>query len=106
MKSDRVRRWRLALAAFVGLTALVFGWLISAEESPFYEYFLWHVFLPNAWVKLNLLPLLIAFRVSGNVHQPDPTTGIIAAFVQWCLIGYLLSLCLVRRSPAQIPGVK
>lgn len=59
-----------------GLAALFVSWLGGSEASPFYEYFLWHVTLPNIWMKLNF-PVLLAYLLTGST---SPAFGILVIF--------------------------
>lgn len=80
----------LAFAVIFSVAQLAFDWLISAEASPLYNYFLFHVGLPNLWHKLNTPALVGGFLVSGNVHQPDELTARCVEFFHWLVIGYVL----------------
>jgi len=100
MRTNTVRFRRLVVTAMCLALAVVFGFLVSAEESPLHEYFLWHVKVPNVWWKINLPAMMVGIAVSHNVHQPDEVASYVAFIAQWSLIGYLFSLFLVRRPPA------
>jgi hypothetical protein len=76
------------------VAALVSGWLLMGESSPFHDYFLFNVTLPNAWRALNVMPLLLGLLVSGNPHSETAAGMVVmvAAFVaQWALVGSVLS---------------
>ena len=84
----------------VAVGALFLNWLLLGETSPFEEYFLWHVGIPNFWRALNAVPF-IAGAVIGRSHAgPEPVLFIILQFIQWFIIGLLLSIVwkLVRRA--------
>ena len=87
-------RFRLTFSAATVVAALVSGWLLVGESSPFHDYFLYHVTLPNVWRALNVMPLVLGLLVSGNPHSETPAGAVVmvAAFVaQWALIGSVLS---------------
>lgn len=82
---------------FSALFVLAFGvisWLVMSESSPFREYFLWHVELPNLLRWFHLGPAIIGIMLSGNVHQPSTLGFFTAAVLQWFMVGFLLSFVL------------
>ncbi len=90
------RRVALIATAFALCMQLAF-WLAAGEASPFYEYFLWHTAVPNAFRELNLLPTLFGVAVSGNMHQPSLAAGVAASFVQWFSVGALVGVLTTLR---------
>lgn len=87
-------RFRLTFSAATVAAALVSGWLLTSQSSPFRDYFLHNVFLPNVWRALNVMPLVLGLLVSGNPHaQTELGMAVtVAAFVaQWSLVGFMLS---------------
>jgi hypothetical protein len=92
MKS--ILRSSLTFPAATVAAALVSGWLLTGESSPFHDYFLFNVTLPNVWRALNVMPLLLGLLVSGNPHSETAVGAVVmvAAFVaQWALVGSVLS---------------
>ena len=87
-------RFRLTFSAATVVAACVSGWLLTSDDSPFADYFLFHVFLPNVWRALNVMPFILGMLVSGNLHA-ETTAGVVvmvAAFVaQWAAVGFVLS---------------
>ena len=83
---------------FFGVAAaLLFAlcdWLLRAESSPLYHYFLYNVDLPNLWGTVNLAPIIAGFILSGNVHQPSEVGYFGAAVLQWFIVGFLISFVL------------
>jgi hypothetical protein len=89
-----MNRSRVIFAGVFAGIALILGWLIQGETSPFYQYFIRHAALPNFWARLHTIPYIIALVFHSElVYQ--------AAFVaQWFLIGLLFST-LLKRKPLQ-----
>lgn len=87
-------RFRLLCSGACVFAALASGWLMTNDGSPFRDYFLHNVFLPNVWRALNVLPLILGMLVSGNPHATTEAGMLVmvAAFVaQWALVGFALS---------------
>lgn len=87
-------RFSLTFSAATVLAALATGWLLTGDASPFGDYFLHNVFLPNVWRSLNVMPFVLGMLASGNPHATS-TAGevvMVAAFVlQWAGVGFVLS---------------
>lgn len=90
----RTTRFSLAFSAASVAAAFAVGWLLSSDASPFDEYFLHNVYLPNVWRALNVMPFILGMLAGGNLHATN-TTGVVvmaAAFVlQWAAVGFALS---------------
>jgi hypothetical protein len=87
-------RRRLIFAGTFAGVALVVSWLIQGQTSPFYKYFIWHVDLPNLWVKLHTIPYIIALIFRSELVYW------VMFVAQWFIIGLLFST-LLRRKPLQ-----
>ena len=87
-------RFRLVWSGATVAAASASGWLMTGDGSPFRDYFLFNVFLPNVWRALNVIPFILGMLVSGNPHA-ETEAGVVvmvAAFVaQWGLVGFVLS---------------
>jgi hypothetical protein len=88
---------RLYFGLVFGIVSLVMSWLFLAESSPFYNYFLWHVWLKNQWIRLNLPAIVLGSIVSGNIHSPSIIATYAALFIQWFAFGYILSVIFIRK---------
>jgi len=75
--------------AFV-IGCFVFGYLIS-DEGPFSEFFLYHVAIPNIWSAFNILPLILGTVFSRNVHHPSDIAAYVGFFIQWFIVGLIVS---------------
>ena len=88
-------RCRIYLGVGVALAALGVNWLANSESSPLYHYFLYHVLLPNLWAAINAISVIIAL-VLDALYVPDRLSSQLGIFVQWFLLGLLLSIPLCR----------
>lgn len=82
------------ICGIVVVIAFLLHWLITAESSPFYNYFIWHVGYGNTWLKINLLPIF-AGALASHSANPDSINAIgviIALAIQWLVVGFLLSI--------------
>src|SRR5215204_3347762 len=82
----------------LGVLANLASWLLSAESSPFYEYFLYNVRLKNLWSLLNF-PAFMILVLTGAWSEG---ASILVIFLQWFIIGFfgsfvIRTLALVRR---------
>ena len=84
----------------MAVIALFLDWLLLGETSPFHEYFLWHVGIPNSWRALNVVPFIAGAVISGSHAGPEPVVFIPLQMIQWFIIGFGLSIIwkLVRRA--------
>jgi hypothetical protein len=72
----------LTNGALFGMLSLIIDWLLGGfESSPFREYFLWNVALPNKWMALNF-PAYMGLLLTG-LRGP----AFLAIFLQWFVIG-------------------
>jgi hypothetical protein len=90
--ASRKLKFQLVFSSLVVLCALLVTWLIMGDSSPFHDYFLWHVDLPNTWAMTTLIPFIFSAMITGNPHSPSIAIVIFALIIQWFLIGFLLSL--------------
>jgi hypothetical protein len=81
----------LIVGVVVGLAALFLTWLTVAETSPFADYFLWHDEASNFWGALNILPYIGGIILGGNHAGPNPVAFFLLLFVQWFLVGVVVS---------------
>ena len=96
MKLNRLKR-RLLFGVGFGIASLAVSWLLMFASSPLYNFFIWHVWLPNQWATLNFPAFFFGCIVSGNVHSPNEIAAFIALFLQWFAVGCVLSLFFIRR---------
>ena len=74
------------LGTLLGFLAIVISWLLAAESSPFYGYFLYNVGLKNLWMLFNF-PAGMALILTG---ARSFEAGLFMIFFQWFLIGIFL----------------
>jgi hypothetical protein len=94
--ASRKLKFQLVFSSLVVLWALLVTWLIMGDSSPLHEYFLWHVHLPNTWAMTTLIPFILSAVISGNPHSPPIAIAIFAFIIQWFLIGFLLSIPVLK----------
>jgi hypothetical protein len=87
---------QLIFTGAFALLALLVTWLILGDGSPFHDYFLWHVDIPNLWGMTTFVPFLLSAGITGNPHSPSMAIFLFALIVQWLLIGYFVSIPLSR----------
>jgi hypothetical protein len=79
-------------SSLVVLLALLVTWLIMGDNSPFHNYFIWHVDLPNTWAMTTVIPFIVSAIISGNPHSPSTLIFIFALIIQWSLLGFFFSI--------------
>jgi len=84
-------KFQIIFSSIISLIAVAITWSLSAYNSPLYEYGLWHVWLPNLWGMMNIIPAIFGLIVSGNVHAPSESAMMMGIIIQWFILGFLLS---------------
>jgi hypothetical protein len=94
-----VSRCRAIMSVIFALLATFATWLVLSENSPFDNYFLYHVSGRNFVGRLVFLPyvLLLVFRPPFWADQ----ISYLFIFAQWLLGGFILSLVIYRHSDAK-----
>jgi len=80
----------------VAVWALLVTWLLTGEGSPFHDYFIWHVELPNTWAMTTVIPFIFSAIITGNPHSPSIGIFILAMIIQWSVLGFLLSIPIAK----------
>ncbi len=95
MKCLKISTCRASVSAGFALLTMTATWLVLGEGSPLRSFFLYHVTIPNIVGRLLVVPflLLTVFRPSSPWEE---IVGYGSEFVQWFVIGYLLSLIFCR----------
>lgn len=70
-------------------------WLVLGDSSPLAEYFLEHVTVPNLVRSMLTVPYLLLMVLRPN--RDADFIGYILIFVQWLIVGFVLSLLVCRR---------
>lgn len=94
----RVRRSRAFVGIAFAIGALLISWLLTAENSPFYDYLLFHVGLTNLWGMLNFIPFMAVMILTRGQYLPELLVTVLAISVQWFVIGYLAAGFFVKNS--------
>lgn len=86
----------VAVGVAFSLFAMIMTWLVLGDASPFREYFLYRVSIPNLIGRLLVLPYfgLVLLNPSPEVEN---FVGLVLEFIQWFVIGSLLAWLLCRR---------
>ena len=95
LASRRLKFQVVFIVIFVGLMLLL-TWLILGEASPFHDYFLYHVHIPNLWAATLLVPIILGAIVSGNPHSASEVVITLFAIIQWAIVGWIISIPLSR----------
>jgi hypothetical protein len=84
--------FQIIFSCVMTVFALIITWLVLAESSPFHEYFIWHVTIPNLWRLTILIPYIFGAIIAGNPHSPSEIIVDLGLIIQWLLTGFLLSI--------------
>jgi hypothetical protein len=79
------------------LGATMLTWLVLSLESPMADYFLDHVAIKNIVGQLLIIPYLIVLALRLDTLEQDNFASYSLAFLQWLVVGILVSLLLCRR---------
>lgn len=79
---------RVIAGVVTGILAVFLSWVLSAESSPFYNFFLINKTVPNLWMLLNF-PVFMAYILTG---AQSVAFGVIVCFLQWFLVGFVFAL--------------
>jgi hypothetical protein len=96
-----MRGWRAAPLWVLPLLMLVYGWLVTLESSPFYNYFLNHPALRDLWVNLNTPAFILEVALSVGPNAGNPIMGTLCIAIQWFLVGLLIWRLLTWVAPAR-----
>jgi hypothetical protein len=92
------RKKRLTFSLFVATSMTIALWLFHSDDSPLYQYSIWHSTPGNILGYLSFPAVIVGILASNNVHQPSVLTFYVAAFLQWFGLAFLCSLALFRRA--------
>ena len=106
----RTKSVPLVFGAATAIVAIGFDWVLLATTSPFYRDFLNSVWLPNLWLRLNIVAtiarLFANHVIAGNMYagtRAGWVAYLIALGAQWFVIGFLVSFVIkilaARREP-------
>ena len=91
LASQRLK-FQLTFTVLFAAAGLVLTWLILADSSPFHDYFIWHVSVPNLWGMTVLFPYVLGALLSGNPHSPSTLVIMLFTVIQWLIVGLLFSI--------------
>ena len=90
-------KFQVGFSFVVAVAALFLTWLILGDGSPIANYLVRHRDLANTWRMTTFLPFLFSAVISRNPHSPPMAIFIVGLFLQWWIIGYLLSIPVAKR---------
>ena len=90
-------KFQVVFSIVVALGGLLVTWLILGDGSPFASYFARHVDVANMLRLTTFLPFVVSAMISRNPHSPPMAIFVVGLFLQWSLIGYLLSIPVAQR---------
>ena len=93
---------KLRITLGFALLATLVTWLILGEASPFEGYFLYHVTLRNLLAQLLTIPYLILMVLRPTFWVDQIAYALV--FLQWLLVGFLLSVFACRFTRAARKG--
>lgn len=95
-------RNRLRFSLIFALVATLLTWLVLGEASPFEGYFLYHVTIRNLLAQLLTVPYLVLIILRPRFWVDQIFYSLI--FLQWLLVGFLLSVFACRFTRAARKG--
>jgi len=87
-------RYLLLGGFLLSVLATIVSWLLTNELSPLNEYLLWHTQMRNFWGMLNIPSYIIGALTAGNPHNVNIPAAYTAFFIQWMLIGIIITAIL------------
>ncbi len=75
----------------MSISAAIISWLLTSESSQLSEYLLWHPQMRNFWGMLNFPSYLAGATAADNPHNANEIVAWTVFFLQWMLIGILLT---------------
>ena len=85
--------------ATIAVAGLVVSWFLQSDNSPLYEWLLYHVTAGNIMATVNLPAFLAAALGSGNIHAPGKVWYVSCLVAQWLLYGLAFAWLLHRLWP-------
>jgi hypothetical protein len=85
-------KFQVVFSVVVATVAVIVTWLVLAEGSPFASFFARHDSAADAWRMTVLLPFVFSAVISRNPHSPPAAIVMVGLFLQWLMVGYLLSI--------------
>lgn len=97
-----MNKYRFQLLFALGFGAMLTGivWILMSPDSPLPQYLLPPATIRNALALIHIVPLIVEYVLSGNLHSGDDTIGRIAIFGQWSVVGFFLAFVwsMIRRA--------
>jgi len=86
----------LLLCGFLtAILAALLSWLLDINSPPSsVEYSLWYSQMREGWSRLNIPSYIIGAIASGSPHGMNEPVAYTAFFIQWMLIGIIITAIL------------
>lgn len=93
-----IRKDRFVVSTVLALVLTVTTWLILGDNSPFQNYFLQHVAIPNLLRVLLTVPYLFVVVLRPPSFVDALSYGFI--LVQWLVVAYFIARIVCRKTTA------
>ncbi len=93
----RVSKRRISFSLGFSVLGCFLVWLVLGDHSPFQEYFLNHVGLPNLIRQSLVLPYLVLVVLRPSTPMEDDILILTIELLQWLLVGYFISRLIFRK---------
>ena len=91
-------KFHLVFSIAVAVVALLATWLALDDRGPLAAYLERnHIALANSLRLTVILPFILSALISHNPHSPPTSIFIVGLFLQWALVGLLVSIPLAKR---------
>ena len=95
--SERLR-FHIVFAITVAAVAMLATWVILDDRFPLAPYLERnHILVANMTRMTVTLPFILSALISRNPHSPPTSIFIMGLFLQWSIIGLLLSIPFAQR---------
>ena len=94
-KYDAVPRCRVTISLTFAVLASFATWLVLSEESPFDNYFLYHVTWRNLIGRLVFVPYVLTLLLGPAFWADQISYAFI--FAQWLVVGFVVSIFVFKN---------
>ena len=87
-------RKKITLAAIIAFFATLITWLVLSENSPFDNYFLYHVGVKNFVARLVFVPYALLLLTRAEDGSDLLTYALV--FLQWLILALIITVVVAR----------
>ena len=73
-------------------------WFVLADSSPFKNYFLYHVELPNMFRSLTMVEYLVIMAINPKSELVGWIIVDVMTYLQWLIVGWILGRAIFRKA--------